>query len=548
MNFLDKVVGFMSPEAGVRRVAARKRLEILSEARNYTGASQGRRMSGWNVTATSADAELSTAGNRLRDRARDLVRNNPHAARAITIFADNMVGEGIIPRANTGNPATDLKINEQWAIFANGSDPEGLLTFYGQQYQAVRLMVEAGEGLMRKAHRKVAPDMIEFQSGLQVQLMEADFLDTAKKGTASRPIVAGVEYKKGGIRNGYWLMERHHGAPSDSGGSSNTSKFWSSTEVAHYYEPQRTQSRGASWFAPVMKDLKDLDDYESAELLRKKIEACMVGVVSASPDDDPNADISLTGEDTIGGITDANGQVQERFEPGTWVYTKAGRTVTFNTPAVTAGYEANVRAALRKIAAGLRVPYELLTNDLSQVNYSSSRVGILEFRRFIRSIQRHLFIPMFCMPVWNWFVEDLKLRGVIGEDEIVPVVWTPPKFEQINPVDDTNAEIAEVRAGFRSWDDVVSSRGENPDALAQEIALRNAKNDALGLVLDTDPRQVTQQGMFQLETTSTDGDDAAKPGDGDKAGAKKPAAAAGKKPSPKPATKPPAGKGASNGK
>src|SRR5512132_807009 len=69
-------------------------------ARSYEGARVGRRTEGWVVAGTSANAEISTALLRLRDRSRDLVRNNPYGAKAVSAVVSNLVGTGILPQAD----------------------------------------------------------------------------------------------------------------------------------------------------------------------------------------------------------------------------------------------------------------------------------------------------------------------------------------------------------------------------------------------------------------------------------------------------------------
>ena len=74
----------------------------------------------------------------LRNRSRDLVRNNPYAARAIEELAGNVVGTGIVPRAKTGNAAIDKIIDAEWPFFADQCDTPQRLDFYGMQTLAVR--------------------------------------------------------------------------------------------------------------------------------------------------------------------------------------------------------------------------------------------------------------------------------------------------------------------------------------------------------------------------------------------------------------------------
>ena len=90
--WLDDVIGFFSPMAGFKRRQARMALEVT---RSYEGAKTTRRTDGWYTPSSSANTEIYVAGRRLRDRARDIVRNNPYGKKARRIFSDNFVGTGI---------------------------------------------------------------------------------------------------------------------------------------------------------------------------------------------------------------------------------------------------------------------------------------------------------------------------------------------------------------------------------------------------------------------------------------------------------------------
>jgi hypothetical protein len=72
------------------------------------------------------------------------------------------------------------------------------------------------------------------------------------------------------------------------------------------------------------------------------------------------------------------------------------------------------RAQLHIVAAGFRFRYELLTGDLSQVNYSSIRAGLVEFRRLTDAVQWQIVIPVLPQregarlgPLIEWMRERL---------------------------------------------------------------------------------------------------------------------------------------------
>ena len=112
------------------------------------------------------------------------------------------------------------------------------------------------------------------------------------------------------------------------------------------------------------------------------------------------------------------------------------------------------------------------------MNYSSIRAGLVEFRRQIDAVQWQLFIPMFCAPVWRWFTEAAWAAGQIPSP-IVPVEWSPPKFEAVDPQKDAMANLLSIRSGTMTLAEVIAKQGRNPDAVLAEIAATNA-NSRLG--------------------------------------------------------------------
>jgi capsid protein len=128
VSWLDRAIASVAPRTATRRVLARQAFEGL--ARSYEGAARGRRTDGWHAPGSSADTEIGRAGALLRDRMRDLVRNNPHAAKAVSVLVNNIVGAGIMPRAASGDAALDREVDRLFEIWARGCDADGQLDFY----------------------------------------------------------------------------------------------------------------------------------------------------------------------------------------------------------------------------------------------------------------------------------------------------------------------------------------------------------------------------------------------------------------------------------
>ena len=262
------------------------------------------------------------------------------------------------------------------------------------------------------------------------------------------------------------------------------------TNVLHLFDRLRPgQVRGVPWFAPVILKLRDLDEYDDAELVRKKIEACFAAFVTGADD-----------EETLGSAaTDAEGRRVESFEPGMIEYLAPGKDVKFATPSTSGGYAEYMRVQLHAIAAGVGLTYELLTGDLSQVNYSSIRAGLLEFRRRMEALQWQLLVPGLCRPVWQRFVATAQAIGALPSGQL-EAEWTAPRFEAVDPLKDVQADILAVRAGLMTLKEAIARQGYDPGHVLAEIGATNAELDALGIVLDTDPRKATKTGAAKPET------------------------------------------------
>lgn len=478
MNVLDKAIGWVSPAAGVRRARLRSAL------RGYDAAKPSRLRDNWYSHGTSADAEISKAGGRLRDNMRDLVRNSPYAANAIHNVVTHAVGSGIVPRTK------DKRVNKLFAEWVKRCDADGHLDFYGIQSLAVRGMLESGDGLVRRRRRL---DKDGLPVPLQLQVLESDHIDTSKNGQ-----FGGVEVFEGigkdaiGRPVEYWLYRQHPGSPR---GFLQESVAVPVSDLAHCFEKQRTQARGTPWGVAALNDIRDLAEYEAAEVSRKKIEACLVGVVIGGDADDGLG--SPLKENEQPGVYDSDGLAVDKVEPGTFFHAKGGKDIKFTQPAANGSYDAWKIAKLHDIAAGFRIPYSLLSGNLSKVNYSSGKIGLETYKRTIDELQWKVIIPMLLEPIWDWFCEAAYLSGKIGK-RYVEVEWSPPRFPSADEAKDVTARVNAMRAGLLSPLQAIAETGFTPDEVIDDYVAWNALLDKHGLVFDSDPRKMSQAGQVQL--------------------------------------------------
>jgi lambda family phage portal protein len=465
-NWLDSAIGFVAPERQLRRAQAREALDLL---RSYDAAKRTRRTSGWRSAGTSANAEVVPSLSTVRNRSRELVRNNPYALRAVNVLAAKSIGTGI--RARWPDGAAKV-----WAEFCDNCDHEGDLDFYGLQALMARTSFESGEVLIRRRRLR------EGRVPLRLQLLEADFIDGTKFGPVGENlIIGGVEVDKLGRRVAYWLWDQH---PGEAGFLPRGLKSVrvEASEIILFGEKQRPgQVRFMPRMASSMMRLRDHDDYRDALIVKKKIEACFAAFVVGGNTSQPLGEASTNA---------TTGKRTETLAPGIIEYLNAGSDVKFANPTA-GGDDGFSEMELHAIAAGVGVTYEQLTGDLSKVNYSSIRAGVQDFRDLVDGWRWLQYQPMALRRIAGWFLEAAWTAGSIRTMNY-NCVWTAPKWAYVDPVKDVEAERMEMRMGKRSLSDVIRADGEDPEEVFGEIAKERKDLKEKGVVVDSNAEVPTK--------------------------------------------------------
>lgn len=464
MNTLDRVIGYLTPKRGLARARARQAMRLVD---SYEGASSGRRTQNWLTRNTSANAEIQKGLVALRERHRDLVRNNPWATRAVQAIVANTVGHGITGEIVKGSKA----LQGRWIEWAESSvcDADGCHDLYGLQALVMRTVVESGDCIIRARARRPSDG---FSTPLQIQVLEGDYLDHSKTQTlgGGGQIIQGVQFNAIGQREGYWLFRTH---PGDLLHAAEASVFVPADRVAHIYRVDRPgQVRGVPWGSPVMMTLRDLDDYEDAYLFRQKLANCVTGFVyDHSPD--------LSGSST--GLP-----LPETLEPGLIAGLPAGKDIKFNEPPRVDGYGAYTRDVLLRVAAGYGITFQALTGDLSSVNFSSGRMGWIEMSRNIDQWRWHMLIPQMLERVSSWWIEAATIAGerATGRERFE---WTPPRRVMLDPNKETAAAIDALNARITSLPEVHRELGVHTENVFREIADTQKLAEKLGLQTTNPP-------------------------------------------------------------
>jgi lambda family phage portal protein len=282
--------------------------------------------------------------------------------------------------------------------------------------------------------------------------------------------VDGVEFNSQGKKVAYWIYDHHPLF------FQTVSRRIDAEDVIHLYEVLRPgQVRGVPFGVSAMLRLRDFDEYEDAQLLRQKIAACYAAFIY---DAGEMADIGAGKDDDL---------LPDALEPGGVHRMPPGTRVEFGNPPGAEGYTDYSRNILLAISAAYGVPYEALTNDFSNVNFSSARMSWLEFNRNVVRWQKQILIPRFCQKVWDWFNQYAVIEGAASTPAGL-IQWTPPRREMIDPAKELAAQTDAVRAGLMTWPEAVRANGYEPDAQIAEIAEYNKKMDEAGVMVVTDGR------------------------------------------------------------
>jgi lambda family phage portal protein len=445
---------------------------------------------GWGPTAGDANTVTFESLDLVRRRSRGMVRNNAWAKNALASFVGSCIGTGIRPLSLHPNPKVRKQIHRLWNDWTEEADAAERTDFYGLQALVCREIMEAGEVLARFRPRLASDGM---SVPLQIQGLEADHLplNYVMLAPNGNEIRFGIELNGIGKRAAYWVHKTHPGDATNPKPDPTYVRV-PAKYMLHCFKPERFgQLRGMPWFATVLIKLYELDQYDDADLVRKKVAAMFAMFIErATPDEGtlpsdlvPPSDAPMNPQVVSGTI-----------EPGSVNYLDRDEKAVSSTPPDSgAGYVPFYTTHLRSIAAGLDLTYEMLSGDLSKVNYSSIRAGLVEFRRRLEQFQYTVMIHQFCRPTFKEWMNTALLAGALpgcdpGDKDLYRVAWMPQGFDWVDPLKDAKARIMEVRAGFTPRRDVVASLGYDVEEVDEAQAADNKRSDALGLHYDSDGR------------------------------------------------------------
>lgn len=423
MNFLDRVVGYISPEAGLRRMQTRAAIDAV---RGYNAATQGRRKGNLRSRNTNASYEAGKFAKRLSGVSQDLVRNNPLAQRIKMIYASNIVGNGITADFNGANKRVTEQYNAYFEKWANSTacDFDGHNTLSGLLWLLAATVVESG-GCFIRFHINTA-----MRFPLQLQLIEQTYLDpTQDTNSGDKLIINGVQYDKNGQIEGYHIDIDPSGT--DQRGISNTKFYRKDSEILHVFRRERPgQHLGVSWLAQIATHLDRYDTLQDAKVMQQQIAACLAVLIEEAPEQ-------------MGTSTDH--ELIDKVEPGMIEYVPSGSNAKVITPPRADDSQAFITELKGDMAVGSGLNYQQLTGDYSKFNFASGRMGLIEFNRYLDGIQLFMLKPALD-KINDRAFSLFQLQN--GTNTTIETEWVFPPRATVNPKEEVETEVMKVRSAL----------------------------------------------------------------------------------------------------
>jgi lambda family phage portal protein len=438
--------------------------------RSFAGAQTGRLFADFASMTRSSDSELKPALRTLRNRCRELARNDEYVRRYLQLLKTNVVGpHGVSVQAKARNTDETLDapgnklVEKAWSDWSRAGvcTVDGRLSFVDAQRLVIETLARDGEVLVRLI--RGAPNNDRFA----IQFLEADLLDEElniklDNGNAVR---MGVEVDEFGRSVAYHLLREHPGDHEFSNGYSRKHTRVPAAELLHIFQAERPhQTRGAPPMAVAIDALKMLHGYREAELVAARVAASKMGFIT-TPDGD-----GYIGDD----MEDSHTPIMSA-SPGSFEQLAAGQSITMFDPThPTTAFGEFHKAVLRGIASSLGVSYAALASDLESVNYSSIRQGALDERDNYRTLQAFL-ITHFIEPVFQSWLTSAMTSGTLPlpmtryEKFSTSIIYRPRGFSWIDPVKEINAQVTGIQNGLLSMQDVANHYGADIEDVFESI-------------------------------------------------------------------------------
>ncbi len=515
------LISAISPAWALNRRTARNALNLTAsvDGGGFEGAKRKPRFKNWRFSKDTAQNDVNAGIETLRDRSRDLDKNDHIAHGALSTKLQYVVGGGLLPE-----PAIDhefLGLTNEAAEIINAQIKRYFLTWandkrcdFTEQKNFFQKQAEVYHSKNRDGDAWCLLPWVTdagFIYNTRLHTIDPDRISTPKGTKDSATLMRGLELDSRGRVKKLHISKRHPGAgrplKKDEWQTVNYKRRNGWPNVLHlaHKNNRAGQITGTPDLAPVIGVVKQLGQYIDAELLATIIANKFTVFVKSST---PGAAAGLapggglnpinpaakptpgSGDETSGDLELGDGLITQ-LDPD--------EDISIANPArPNPNFGPFIDKAATHIGSALGIPSELLLKHFT-ASYSASKAALLMFANFV-SMEQLGLVRDFCRPVYDLIIDEavatgrLVLPGYMGDPikraAYLNCYWHGAPIGEIDELKAANAALKRMEG--RLTNRTIESRrhGHDADQVRQGLAAEQRKDTAAGLIDETAPAYV----------------------------------------------------------
>ena len=454
------------PKPAIQTVRVRKiRTVPIIDARYDAAQTSPENSKHWqHADGLSATAAMTPAVRRvLRNRSRYEVANNSYAAGIVDTLAEYLVGTG--PRLQL------LLDNLQYNNKVEG--------WFDEWAEAIQLAQKLKT--MRKAYATdgeafallTTNPKLDTRVKLDVQLVEADRVETPIRLLGNDAVIDGIEYDRYGNPAYYYVSKTH---PGDLSPAIEVFDRIPASSMVHWFKHNRPgQRRGIPELTPCLNLFAQLRRYTLAVLGAAETAAEFAMVIfTKTPPNGEAADVEPM--DKVELERRMATVLPEGWEMG---QVKAEQPTT--------AYGDFKKEILNEIARCLGVPYNVAAGNSAGYNYASGRLDHQVFFKCIKNLQAELWLTVLEPILRGWLLEASLIEGYLPQPlrmvTRVPHMWFFDGHEHVDPSKEANAQDTRLRNYTTTYATEYAKQGKDWEKEFTQIAAEKKRMDELGIMV-----------------------------------------------------------------
>lgn len=460
------------PAWGERRELARTKSAAYA---TYRGAIQTR-------TSTAFERHRSLRGSKLverrqladmGDRARRVFRNNPIGRSLLVTETDSIIADGLNLQAGTQSEPFNQEVEEKWWAWLNQADLRGMMT---------------GPQLMRQSWLSPRRDgdggfvLVSQPGGVsRLQFIPRDLIqDPTDKKFDRRTMFDGVQCNPAGRPVAFHILDE------DEWGKR---RFATIPAADFVYLPHLDDDlavRGATCYQTIFDILDQLEGYVDAVVIAARM-AAVFGLIFKTE----------TGAKQVSGLpilqdSDGTDRRALTMEHGMLNYLGTKEDVVQVNPQQPMTQTPDfIRALFRIACLAFDAPLEIGSKDLSQVNFSGGRIGLIQWYRTCRA-KLAWNVDTCWSRIYRWWLDrEVKMgrivaavppgRGLDGRPAFEAHEFHGREWDMNDPVAEAQADLLEQSIGLGDVQTAAAKRGRDWRAIHRNNTLIRAARQKDGM-------------------------------------------------------------------